>query len=143
MPSTPKKKITVAATIQASIEQVWVHWTSPEHIIQWNMAADNWHCPTASNDLRAGGRFSYMMAARDETMRFDFCGTYDVVTRPKRIKYTLDDDRKVTVNFTEKNGLTTVTEIFEAETVNSVELQQTGWQAILDRFKGYVESRTS
>ena len=143
MPSTPPKKITVATTVQASIEQVWLHWTSPEHIIQWNMAAENWHCPTASNDLRAGGRFSYLMAARDESMRFDFCGTYDVVTRPKRIKYTLDDDRKVTVNFTEENGGTTVTEIFEAEKVNPIEVQQAGWQAILDQFKGYVESRTS
>lgn len=141
MPSTPKKKITVTTTILAPIDQVWTCWTTPKHITKWNAAADEWHCPTASNDLRAGGRFSYQMAARDGSMEFDFCGTFDVVTRPKLIKYTLDDDRKVSVRLKEENGLTTVTEVFEAESENSIELQKSGWQAILDRFKAHVEEQ--
>ncbi|MCF8238618.1 MAG: SRPBCC domain-containing protein [Saprospiraceae bacterium] len=141
MTAPAKKKILVSTTIQSPIEKVWMCWTTPEHIMKWNAAADEWHCPTATNDLRAGGRFVYHMAARDESMGFNFCGTYDVVTRPNRLKYTLDDDRKVTVNFSEEDGITTVTEEFEAEATNSLELQQTGWQAILDRFKHLVESQ--
>lgn len=122
------------------MDQVWMCWTQPKHITQWNAASDEWHCPTATNDLRAGGRFSYHMAARDGSMGFDFSGTYDVVNRPEQIKYTLDDGRLVSIQFAETNDLTTVTEIFEAETENPVDLQQAGWQAILDRFKQYVES---
>ena len=26
----------------------------PEHIIHWNFASDDWHCPTAENDLIIG-----------------------------------------------------------------------------------------
>jgi hypothetical protein len=36
--------------------------------------------------------------------------------------------------------VTEVVETFEAESENSVELQQGGWQAILDNFKKYVET---
>jgi hypothetical protein len=34
-----------------------------------------------------------------------------------------------------------VVELFEAETENAIELQREGWQAILDNFKKYVETR--
>lgn len=139
--SLPRQnRIKITATIQAPIDQVWTCWTTPKHITKWNAAVDEWHCPTASNDLRAGGRFSYHMAARDGSMKFDFSGTYDVVTRPKLIQYTLDDDRQVSVRFKEENGQTTITEVFEAETENPVDMQKSGWQAILDRFKHHVES---
>lgn len=74
-------------------------------------------------------------------MSFDFCGTYDVVLRPEQIKYTLDDGRKVSIQFSEDNHKTTVSETFEAESVNPVELQKAGWQAILDRFKRHVEEQ--
>jgi hypothetical protein len=33
-----------------------------------------------------------------------------------------------------------ITEIFESENINPLELQQQGWQAILNNFKNYVES---
>ena len=35
---------------------------------------------------------------------------------------------------------TILTEVFEAEHENTFELQQAGWQAILDNFKKYVEA---
>ncbi len=140
MTSSRPTRIKVSTTIHASVEQVWICWTTPKHITQWNAAANEWHCPTASNDLRAGGRFVFHMAARDGSVSFDFSGTYDVVTRPKKIKYTLDDARKVTVQFSEEDGWTTLTETFEAESENTPELQKAGWQAILDRFRQYVET---
>jgi hypothetical protein len=52
----------------------------------------------------------------------------------------MGDGRKVNVTFEEKDGITYITENFEAETENSVELQQSGWQGILNNFKTYVES---
>jgi hypothetical protein len=33
-----------------------------------------------------------------------------------------------------------VTESFDAETENPVEMQRSGWQAILDRFKAHAEA---
>ena len=39
------------------------------------------------------------------------------------------------ISFSDQGDKTTVTESFEAENENTVELQQGGWQAILNNFK--------
>ena len=49
--------------------------------------------------------------------------------------------RKVTINFNSEDTTTKITETFEAEEINTVELQKGGWQAILDSFKKYTESK--
>ena len=139
--STTSVKITVEATIQAPVEKVWKLWTEPEHIIRWNNASDDWHTPSGTNDLRAGGTFSFRMEAKDGSFGFDFGGVYDEVVENKLIAYTLGDGRKVEIIFTSGGDQTTVTETFEAEQVNSVDLQKTGWQAILNNFKKYTEQQ--
>ena len=134
-----KKIITVGNTINAPIEMVWDFWTTPTHITQWNNASDDWHTPHAENDLQVGGKFLSRMEAKDGSFGFNFIGTYDEVEENKAIVYTLEDGRKVKVNFVDERNVTKVIESFEAEDENSVELQQGGWQAILDNFKKYVE----
>jgi uncharacterized protein YndB with AHSA1/START domain len=134
------ESITIETTIAADIQTVWQHWTQPEHITNWNFASDDWHCPVAENELRAGGRFSYTMATKDDTMRFDFGGIYDSVIDQQQIAYTLADGRHVTITFTDLGDMTSVTEIFEPETMNPVDMQRDGWQAILNNFKQYVQS---
>lgn len=130
----------VQTAVRLPLSTVWQSWTAPVHITGWNAASDDWHTPVAENELRAGGRFRYRMEARDGSAGFDFCGTYDSVLIEKQISCTLDDDRKVTVQFELRGDSTVITETFEAENLNSVELQRTGWQAILDNFKRYTES---
>ena len=132
-------KITVENTIQAPVEKVWEYWTKPEHIVNWSFASDDWHTPAAENDLREGGKFSSTMAAKDGSMSFDFGGVYTKVDEHKAIEYTLGDGRTVSIIFSSEGSATKVVETFEAETQNSVEMQQFGWQAILDNFKKYTE----
>jgi uncharacterized protein YndB with AHSA1/START domain len=132
--------ITVEALVNAPLDTVWSFWTEPDHITQWNNASDDWHTPWAKNDLVPGGRFVARMEAKDGSMGFDFGGTYDEVVEHRKIAYTLDDNRKVTVSFSEADSGTRVVEEFEAEDENSAELQQQGWQAILNNFKRYTES---
>lgn len=132
--------ITVETIVQAPVKKIWEYWTSPEHIIQWNNASDEWHTPKATNDLREGGNFVYRMEARDGSMGFDFGGVYNTVNPYESIVYTLGDDRKVQIVFSSEDGFTKVSERFDAESENSLELQKAGWQAILDNFKKYVES---
>lgn len=131
--------ITVEATVQAPVEKVWAYWTEPEHITKWSFAADEWHAPKAENDLRAGGTFVTRMEAKDGSFGFDFGGVYDEVRTNEFIAYTLGDGRKVTVTFSRQDDTTRVTETFEAETTHEIEMQQAGWQAILDNFKKYCE----
>ncbi len=135
-----KTKITIDATVSANTKKVWDYWNRPEHITKWNFAADDWHCPNAENDLRVGGKLKSRMEAKDGSFGFDFEATYDEIVDQKKIAYTIADGRKVTVHFEDRDGSTVITTIFDAENENPVEMQRTGWQAILDNFKKYVES---
>jgi uncharacterized protein YndB with AHSA1/START domain len=132
--------IQVENLVKAPMEKVWNFWTKPEHITRWNNASDDWHTPYAENDLRTGGKFLSRMEARDGSFGFDFGGVYDNVIIHELIAYTLEDGRKVTTHFTGLGNETKLVVIFEAEVINSIELQKGGWQAILDNFKKYVES---
>jgi uncharacterized protein YndB with AHSA1/START domain len=134
-------RITVTALVAKPVAHVWTIWTDPAHIMKWNAANDDWHCPKASNDLRTGGSFSSTMAARDGSFSFDFEGVYDDVELHRRIAYTMSDGRTCEILFEEKAGGTLVTESFDAESQNPVEMQRAGWQAILDRFKAYAETQ--
>lgn len=134
-------RITVQTTINTSPEHVWSAWTTPEDINQWNAASADWHNPRSHNDLREGGRFCYRMEARDGSMGFDFEGTYTRVLPGKLIEYVMDDERAVSISFEAGTGGVTITETFDAENENPVEMQREGWQSILDNFRAYVESR--
>lgn len=138
---SPDKKhiITIEATIICPVEKVWKLWTDPFHIEQWNNASEDWHTPEAENDLRVGGRFRSRMEARDGSNGFEFSGEYNKVEPQHQIDYTLDDGRTVQIKFASEGEKTTITESFEAETTNSLELQRSGWQSILDNFKKYAE----
>ena len=140
METKEKTVITVENTIKAPVEKAWEYWTKPEHITKWNNASDDWHTPWAKNDLRVGGNFAARMEAKDGSMGFEFGGIYDVVRPNEYIEYTIGDGRKVKVFFSATGKNTKVTENFEAETTNPVEMQKGGWQAILDNFKKYTES---
>lgn len=132
-------KITVQTTVKAPVEKVWKYWNEPQHITQWSFASEDWHAPSATNDLRPGGKLVVRMEAKDGSAGFDFSGTYDVVNEPKEVTFTLDDGRKVNVVFTAQGDETLIVETFDAESSFPVEYQQAGWQAILDNFKRHVE----
>ena len=132
--------LTVTTTINAPIALVWDCFTLPEHITGWNFASPDWCCPKAENDLRVGGNFSWRMEARDGSMGFDFAGTYTQIEPQHVIAYSFGD-RKAVVTFAETAQGIAVTETFDPETQNPIEMQQAGWQAILDNFKKYVEEK--
>lgn len=132
--------ITVEVTINVPVTFAWKYFSEPEHITKWNYAIDAWHCPRADNDLRVGGKLNSRMEAKDGSMGFDFSATYNEVEENMKQVYTLDDGRKVLVHFTDLGDRSKVTQVFEAEDSNSVEMQKDGWQAILNNFKRHAES---
>jgi len=140
METTNATNITVQTIVNAPVEKVWSYFTQPEHVKNWNNASDDWHTPRAENDLQVGGNFVYRMEAKDGSFGFDFGGTYDAVNENEYLEYTIGDGRKVKISFIPQATSTKVVETFEAETTNSVELQRTGWQSILDNFKKYTEA---
>jgi len=139
MESKTAPVIRIEAIVNAPVTKVWDSWNNPEHITQWNSASDDWHTPIAKVDLRVGGSFTSRMEAKDGSMGFDFEGIYDVVTEYEYIEYTMSDGRKVKIQFIAEGERTKVIVSFDAESMNPVEMQEQGWQAILDNFKKYTE----
>lgn len=133
-------RITVQTKVRAPIERVWQAYTTPEDIVRWNAASEDWHTTEASVDLRAGGAFSSRMEAKDGSFGFDFAGTYTDIVAHRLIEYSFGD-RGARVEFDEAPDGVNVKVTFDAESTHSKEEQQAGWQAILDSFARYVEAR--
>ncbi|NML21397.1 hypothetical protein HHL16_10960 [Pseudoflavitalea sp. G-6-1-2] len=134
------KKITVTTTIDAGIEKVWNFYTNPDHITKWNFADPSWHCPSASNDMRPGGKYVARMEAKDGSFGFDFEAVYDRVVDGESFAYTMPDGRRVDVRFSKNGQQTEAVVSFDPESENPADMQKGGWQAILNSFKQYAEA---
>ncbi len=143
-------KLTVSTTINAPLETVWDVMWNPRHIVHWCFASDDWHCPKAIWEApEVWGVFVNTFAAKDGSFSFDFTARYDTVEPMKYIKYTmgemkeyfLDAGRVVEVSFEETTDGIKVTEVFDAEDINSADMQIAGWSAILQNLKKYAEEK--
>jgi len=132
--------ITVSALARAPLETAWEAYTNPQHITQWNFASDDWHCPSAQNDLRVGGKFSFKMAAKDGSFAFDFEGEYTHVELHKRLAYRFGDRQAEVVFEPLAPTQTRISVTFDPEAENPEEMQRTGWQAILNNYTEHTES---
>ena len=134
--------ISVETTVHAPVDKVWTAYTTPADIMQWNAASDDWHTTTASVELRVGGQFSSRMEAKDGSFGFDFAGTYTKIVPNALLEYSFGE-RTASVEFISSQEGVKVRVTFVAEEEHSVEQQQAGWQAILNRFKQHVEKSRS
>lgn len=133
--------ITIRATVNADKIKVWNYYTQPKNIIHWNFASDDWHCPSASNNMIVGGLYSARMEAKDGSFGFDFEAVYNEIVDGEKFIYTMPNHRTVHVLFHQVGEDATEVEItFDIDQENPIEFQRAGWQAILDNFKHYVET---
>ena len=135
--------LTVETTVKVPAKKAWELWTNPKHIKNWYFASDDWHAPYADNNICVNGLFKTTMSSKDNSISFDFEGVYTIVEKYEAIHYTIsgDDGRNVIVLFLEDGNTTKITESFESENENPLELQKQGWQAILNNFKRYAEGQ--
>ena len=89
--------------------------------------------------LKVGGAYFARMEAKDGSFGFDFEANYTEVTLGSSFTYTFGG-RNCSVELKEDNDATQTTVTFDPETENPVEMQQQGWQAILNNFKHYTET---
>lgn len=132
--------IEIYVSINSTLEEVWEKYTSVDDVQYWSFASSDWAAEGIENDLSEGGRFKNRNFAKDGSMEFMFSGIYDEIIPKQKIGYTLDDGRKVEVNFTQNGNTVELRQFFEPESENSEEMQKDGWQAYLDNFKKYIES---
>lgn len=134
------KRIEISATVNGRLNDVWNAWNDPKHIVQWYFASDDWHCPSAENDVKVNGKFSFRMEAKNDQQGFDFHGHYIQVVPTTLLEMELGDGRLLSVRFLDEgNGSTLISESFEPASEN-LEMERSGWQAILNNFKRHFES---
>lgn len=133
-------KIEISTSVAKPLSVAWDAYLLPELIVKWNFASPDWHCPSSSNDVRVGGIMKSRMEAKDGSFGFDFEATYTEVIPHKKLAYALGDKRNVEIYFSENAGKTDIKIAFDPETVNDVEMQRAGWQAILDNYRKHAES---
>lgn len=136
------QKITVTATVNADVKKVWDAYTNPAHIVNWNFADPSWHCPSATNDMKVGGTYKARMEAKDGSFGFDFEAIYTQIEMGKSFVYEFGG-RTAEVTFEDLGNATSVVVSFDPEEQNSIELQQQGWQAIMNNFKKYAETNSN
>lgn len=136
-----KRTITIETVVDVPKQKAWEFWTQPEHIVQWAFASDDWEAPAAENDLRVGGKFKTVMAAKDKSSQFDFTGVYTDVKEHQLIEYTIEDGRRVSLKFDDTGDATKITETFEPFPSYTEEQERSGWEAVLRNFKKYAEGQ--
>lgn len=125
--------------INAPVDKVWEFWNEPKHIAEWNKPTEGWHTTRAENDLRTGGSFIFVMAAKDGGDSFNFRGIYTEVITHKKLNYTLSNGRTSIITFNGTGTGTTIIEDFEPVTHVPENEQQLFCEGVLETFKCYVE----
>lgn len=128
--------------VRAPLAAVWRAYTTPQDIVQWNAASDDWHTTRATVDLRAGGVFVSRMEAKDGSVGFDFEGTYTQVVPEALLEYAFGE-RSARVTFERVADGVVVRVEFEPESMHSLDQQREGWQAILDNFAHHVHAHNA
>ena len=134
-------KLTVETLVRTDPANAWAAYNTPEDIMRWNQASEDWHSTSSRVDLREGGTFSTRMEAKDGSMGFDFEGIYTRVVPQSLVEYRMGDGREASVQFIPAEGGVRVRVVFDAEGTHPPEFQQQGWQAILDSYARYAEAR--
>ena len=135
---TKPESIVVSTLVPVGPAEAWAAYTDPEMIRKWNFASEDWCCPSAEVDLRVGGQHTARMEPKDGSEGFDFCGTYSEVEEPAALTLVLEDGRTSRTTFKQRGNETEVTTTFDADDSAPLDLQQQGWQAILDNYRKHV-----
>ena len=131
-------ELRIERTYQASAEEVFDAWTSPEVMRRWFHAFEDWSTPLAEVDLRVGGKVRVVMRRPDGEDR-SMGGEYRVIDRPNRLvmTWTFDDfpenEQLIELTFTESEGSTTVVMVNSGIATDARrESQDMGWSGCLD-----------
>jgi uncharacterized protein YndB with AHSA1/START domain len=138
--------VRIERTFEASAEDVFDAWTSPEVIRRWFIPGNGWQEPSAEVDLRVGGKVRVVMRDPDGEP-VEAWGEYTLIERPHRLAFTwtFEDDpsnqQMIELEFTERDGVTTV--LFVNSDISEPkrrEAQYEGWSACFDEMERVLGS---
>jgi uncharacterized protein YndB with AHSA1/START domain len=142
----PGHVVRIERTFDASAEEVFDAWTSPEVMQRWLHCGPDWDTPKAEVDLRVGGKVRVVMRRPDGT-NVEAHGEYTVIDRPRRLvmTWTFDDDpsneQLIELSFSESEGSTTVLMVNSGiSTDERRDAQDEGWHGCFDELKRALAS---
>src|SRR5277367_2053327 len=137
-------------------ERAFQAWTTPEAIQQWMRPEPGMEVPTASMDLRVGGKFRIQMKMPDGEF-FTAAGVFQEVNPPERLVYTWDWEKDgsgaefgevegkpslITVEFLKRGKRTEfVLTHTRFATVESRDSHAQGWSKITESFASFVDKK--
>jgi uncharacterized protein YndB with AHSA1/START domain len=145
----------VRRVLNAPAELAFKTWTSAEHIRQWMRPEPGMVIPSASMDLRVGGKFRIQMQMPDGEF-FTAVGAFQEVNAPRRLVYTWDwekdgsgtefgevegNESLITVEFLEKGERRTEMVLTHTRfaTVEKRDSHAQGWSRITESFAEFLE----
>lgn len=131
-------ELRIERNFDATAEDVFDAWTSPEVMRRWFHCGCDWETPVAEVDLRIGGRVRVVMRKPDGTTA-EAHGEYTLIERPHRLQMTwtfLDEptnQQQLEISFAESESSTTVVLVNrEISTEERRASQDFGWRGCLD-----------
>jgi uncharacterized protein YndB with AHSA1/START domain len=145
MTGSPGQALRIERSFDASAEDVFDAWTSPEVMRRWLHAGPDWDTPVAEVDLRVGGAVRIVMR-RPDGRTAGARGEYTVIDRPHRLvmTWTFDDapsnQQLVELAFSEAEGTTTVVLVNrDISTDERRQSQNEGWRLCLDELERLLD----
>jgi uncharacterized protein YndB with AHSA1/START domain len=129
--------VRIERSFEASAEEVFEAWTSPEVMRRWLHCGPDWETPEAEVDLRVGGKVRVVMR-RPDGSEAEAWGAYTLIDRPHRLvmTWTFYDDpsneQLIELSFFESAGSTIVRLVNTSiSTDERRDAQDWGWRACL------------
>ena len=134
-----RDSIVIERDFTAPIDRVFTALISPEDLVKWHHAGDGWKTPHAEVDAKRGGKIRIGYSNNDGTQSFEFGALIGEYNSPTRLAYYLQDgdsidtnNRLVTYDLSESEGITQLRLEFDVEQINDKELQRKGWTEHID-----------
>lgn len=116
-------EVKVVRRFNAPRALVYRAYTEPKLMKRWLTAMPGWSMPVCDMDVRVGGAYRWRWRSEDGA-EFGFTGVFRDVTPPARLAHTqvydpgdvggdMGDEALITVEFSEKDGVTTVTTLMD------------------------------
>jgi uncharacterized protein YndB with AHSA1/START domain len=137
----PGRALRIERKFDASAEEVFDAWTSPEVMRRWFHCGHDWETPEAEVDLRPGGRVRVVMRKPDGSEAAVY-GEYTLIDRPRRLTMTWtfgdepSNEQLIELVFSESEGLTTVQMVNSGISSDQRrDSQDWGWRGCLDQLE--------
>ena len=118
------REVRVTRSFEAPRELVFKAYTTPSLVQRWLLGPPGWTMPVCEMDVRVGGQYRWRWRGEEDGKEFGFHGTFQEVDPPRRVVHIeyydpgdvggeMGDGALITVEFTEADGLTTMTTLMD------------------------------